>query len=365
MHKKRGPSEGSHVLPARLLSEFGTPLADAHDPGDRRRWKVWTYTPDGEPKSRSVSTCFENGFYSYVDEQGNRNHDHEFRMAEHIEGPFNELLPLFKSNLYVVCNSHSRIIAKYFANLFNRSHQRRSASFSLQRNSLEALKQMVSDQKLLRQLAVAYSLVLGKPVSLSSIRESMLNIYNDQSDEKNQTQFMRNLVRYEDDLADILTGKPYGLLQAPEGIEFVLADTGVITRQVLPNGLVVTGVGFAKSDVHALLPITPQLCIQIGLGNRERYQLRADEVEAINIDSLKLMHRFAYSKTKNVRTEESVKALGGSLRYIKNVFVNQAMTPELLLEFFIFELLGGSDALGFLQGRLKASRQVVTLSASA
>jgi hypothetical protein len=291
----------------------------------------------GQAKDRSVSTCFEKNFYSYLGSEGKRNHNHESRMAKDIEAPFNELLPLFESDLYVVCSSHSAIICRYVSNLFHRTHQRRLASLVMQKETMQAAKEMVSDPLMLRQLAAVYSFAEQKPASLISIRDSIIRLYEGNSEDANQTQFLENLVRYEDDLAEMLRGRPYGLLRAPTGSEFVISDTGVITRQVIGEHVIAVGVGFTRDRTHALLPISPRVC------------LRRDEVDSINRDSIRLMHRYVYSREYSQQIEGAVKQYGGELRYTENAFMRRKVTPELMLQFFAYEILGGKDILRFMK----------------
>src|SRR5581483_3568281 len=214
---------------------------------------------------------------------------------------------------YVPCVEHAEVIYRYVANLFHRSHQRRKASQIIREETDQAAKQLVSDPKLLRQLAAAFSFKLGAPVSLDSLAESTLGAA--ESDlEKDKSGFLEGMAEHEETLVSMLRGRPYGFLIAPEGSQFVLSDTCVLTRQILGNQ-VILGAGFDKPETHVLLPISPKTCLQIGLAHVQRHTLRPDEVHSINADSIRLMHRWVYLSTEASTTENMVNGFGASYQY--------------------------------------------------
>lgn len=103
------------------------------------------------------------------------------------------------------------------------------------------------------------------------------------------------------------------------------------------------GVGFNKEGMHVLLPVSPKTCIQIGIPSLADQRLQADEVDSINADQIKLMHRFVYGRSKDTRIQMSVDSIGGSLNYLLHAFVTPELTKERALDFFVREILAGSS----------------------
>ena len=263
-------------------------------------------------------------------------------MAQQAEGPFNALLSCFDSPLYVQSHKHANVIGRYVANMFCRSHQRRLASHRQQERVVAVATEIVDDPKQLRQLAAAFSFRLRSPFPIDCVREAVLGIAASDSAESRNAQYLDNFQAYEDDISGMLSGRAYGLLRAPEGKEFILGDTAVITRR--PIGPVMeVGVGFNKEGMHVLLPVSPKTCIQIGIPSLADQRLQADEVDSINADQIKLMHRFVYGRSKDTRIQMSVDSIGGSLNYLLHAFVTPELTKERALDFFVREILAGSS----------------------
>lgn len=223
----------------------------------------------------------------------------------------------------------------------------------MQKQTLEAARGIVEDPRLLRQLVAAYSVILRQPVRVQAIALCIYQMYQQENEETNNSQFLSNLSIYENDSAEMLRVRPFGLLRAPRENEFLLSDSAIITREVTESGILKVGAGFAKPNVHVLLPISPRTCLQIGLHNRTSHTLESREVQHINIDSIQLMHRYVYSREDDPRISELVNRFGGSLRYARDVFINPDVTAAMLLEFFIHQMLGGTDSLKFLHDVLR------------
>jgi hypothetical protein len=292
------------------------------------------------PKKRAISTCYENEFYRYIGDDGTPNDEVEHWMAKEIEGPFNELLPLFESSFHFQSHNHFRVIARYVANIFSRSNQRRIASHRQQQKVAEIAMHVVNNPKMLRQLTAAFSFVSQCQVSSTTVRQALINLNWGDSHEARTAHYLRNVRMYEEDIVRMLAGKPYGLLRAPDTDSFILGDTVVLTRQPIGNALSV-GVGFAKPNMHVLLPISPRTCIQIGIPGREEHVLMPEEVRSINTDQIKMMHRYAYSRVESDEIQEQVSNMGGTLNYMLSAFIVPELKSEDLLDHFVRDLLDG------------------------
>jgi hypothetical protein len=348
LSRQPGPSRSSHVIPSRLLSQFAKP--QVANPEDRRHWKLWAYAKDRQPREMPVSAFVHNDFYAFTDDNGEENHEHEPRMAQTIEGPFNQLLPSIESDLYTTNRSDLIVIAKYVANLFHRTHQRRTASLMQQTETAACAEEFIKDDRRVKQLAAAYSMTIGCAVSLKMTRDGLASLAQRDSAARNRF-FLENLERHENDLFRMLQDKPYGVLRAPRGAAFLLTDTAVLTR--LPIGTFVSiGEGFSKPGVHTLLPISPRTCLQIGIPNLQSHNLRGDEVQSINQDQIKLMHRWAYSGGFNREVEANVNSFGGTVRYKVNAFATPQLTPDRMLDMLTVQILDD-----FSSGRMVSLRR--------
>ena len=172
-----GPPRGSHVIPSRLLAQFGELSDGTRNVSDLRHVKAWRYSLTAETKQMAVSNFRENDFYAYRETDGSRNDRHERRMAQEIEGPFNALLHLFESDLYVPNRAHGLVIARYVSNLFNRTHQRRNASKFSQAETARIARALVQDRASVLQLTAAYSLLMQRPFSIHEVVRGTSSLY--------------------------------------------------------------------------------------------------------------------------------------------------------------------------------------------
>ena len=329
---KTKAGRASHVIPARLLSQFGTPPCLLS--GERRHWQLCRYCIDQEPKKIAISQVFERDFYSFQQKDGSRDDSHEARMANDIEGPFNKLLPYFDLSIYVPNRNDGVIISRYIANLFNRTHQRRRASLLQQAETATVSRLLVEDRSKLLQLVAAYSLLIERPMNVDDVARGTSTLYRDDENARNSF-FLSNLARHEATLFNLLQGRPYGLLRAPKGSEFVLSDTAVITRVPIGNGAYSIGEGFDKRHVYTLLPISPFTCLQVGIDRLTDTTLSAHDVNLINIDSIKLMHRWVYGRSYNPQIAEAIQSCGSTVKYKVHAFRTRELTVDSMLNLLV------------------------------
>ena len=194
------------------------------------------------------------------------------------------------------------------------------------------------------QLAAAYSVLVGGPIEVEKVIVGISALHNG-GEASRDPFFLSNLEHHEDSFYALLREQPFGLLRAPQGSEFILSDSAVITRVALSDGTFSIGEGFSKRLVHTLLPVSQRTCLQMGIPNLTLHTLTKENVDLINFDSLRLMHRWAYGLSKSLQIESLAKRFGGSVVYKRNAFVTPALTPErmlgLLVDQVVSELFAG------------------------
>jgi hypothetical protein len=332
-------SKGHHVIPAYLLGQFA-PETETNK--KHRERMVWVYEKNREPDFRSIENeCKENHYFSITGADGSRSTSYEKFAADKVETPFNEVLNVIESPLYFANRSHARTINRYVANIFNRSKQRREASKINAQEIQSASERIANDRDKVRLLAAAYSLRLGQRMFIASIAESLRrggdSIGLEERERDND--FVRRLDTLDDQLVEMLTGRPYGILVAPFGKFFVLGDNPVVTRTPYRSGFLV-GDGFSKPNVHVLMPISSRSCLQIGLQGSFSRTLLPDEVDMINRDVMSLAHRRIYAHQCCAPVEREMNQNGSTRKYRRNVFVMPPVRDEDLFNFMIQVALG-------------------------
>jgi len=102
-----------------------------------------------------------------------------------------------------------------------------------------------------------------------------------------------------DTLKAELVQKPWQILEAPTGTEFVTSDNPVITFLKLREDLWHPGHGFRKPGVIVAFPLAPSACLTVGVAGREFQEVDAATVKRMNEMVVSCSDRFVYSKTRS------------------------------------------------------------------
>jgi hypothetical protein len=337
--RKSKPARGHHIIPAHLLGQFALP--ETLNKRSRERI-IWVYEKKKTPAKRSVeSQCKENDYFSTIQADGTSSVAHEAKLNETVEIPFNNILSVIESPLYAPSLADALIVYRYVANMFTRSKQRRAASRA-NRSEINALYAKISnDQTRLRLLAAALSLKFRRGVFFAEVEEVLKDVDTRLSVDERQhsSDFVESIDAFDEDIVRMLQGRPYGLLIAPAGKHFVIGDNPVLTRT--PHGRhLLVGDGFNKPNVHVLMPISSNFCLQIGLDGDFSRTVQPEEVDGINFDIITLCHRAVYASDNFEHIRQAMDQSAGSRKYKRDVFITPPLTEEQLFDFFVKSLLG-------------------------
>ena len=244
-----------------------------------------------------------------------------------VEKPFHDLLSFLISDLYVPSREHSNLIIDYVANLFTRTNKRRVASKDIHAEVGQARRDLLADDRAVQQYAAALSLKFGRRVYLDQVRQGWRRAADDPTD--HQDYFLQQSKYFEQSIKTALSDRPYSLLKAPKGFDFLLSDNPLITRRVVGNQTFV-GFGFHGADVHVLMPVSPDHCLQIGLPMDSK-TVSPLELEQINDDFIRVMDKEVYSSSAVPTLQDRVNSFGNSLVYGRDIFKIPTVDAEELL----------------------------------
>jgi hypothetical protein len=297
---------GSHPIPRFYLEQFANASRRRG-----RRGKVWTYEKGKPTHARSTdSQGCENGYFAYVKQDGTRDESFETRLAE-LEDRYNDALVCAKSQFYDLTSlAHKNQLGFYIGMLFARSTARRKFSESNWAKLQMPFAQLESDENYLRDTAAHYGEVLGEAVTIENIVNAIRRVAATFTDKKlTGNSFIKDLLFHAEMLKGEVVPRPWQVLKAPAGTEFITSDNPVITFIKLKEDLWHPGHGFRKPGVVVAFPLAPSACLTIGIEGREYEDVDASTVMRMNDLVVRCCDRFVYSHTLSTEIEGMVKAV--------------------------------------------------------
>ena len=320
---------GSHPIPRFYLEQFANPARRKGRPG-----RVWTYEKGKPTHPRATdSQGYENGYFAYVKPDGTRDESFENYLAR-LEGRCNDALVCAKSQFYDLSSlAHRNELGLYMGLLFARSTSRRKFSSGNWAKLQEPYSQLALDEEYVRDTAEHFSEDTGEVVTPDRIRELIREQAATFSQrEMTDNAFIRDLMFHADTLKADLVPKPWQVLKAPDGTEFVTSDNPVVTFIKLKDDLWHPGHGFRRPGVVVAFPLAPTACLTIGVAGRDFQEVDAATVTRMNDIVVRCSDRFVYSKTRSQEMIDMVNTIGGSSVPGKTAFVGQMPGKEQIEE---------------------------------
>ena len=218
--------------------------------------------------------------------------------------------------MYVPAYRHSGVIADYVANLFTRTRKRREASERIDAEISKVYEAIFSDPGCVQKFAAALSIRFGRPIPLDTVERAWKGSIS--LTENHKSRFLQAFEDLETTVRSLVIERPYSILKAGEGSSFITTDNPIVTRSIVGQRIYV-GDGFQNENLHILLPLTPQHCLQSGLQIENR-SLSASEVWQINNDLLSVRYREAYSDYRSCEVQRMVENHDPPLVYGIDIF---------------------------------------------
>jgi hypothetical protein len=121
--------------------------------------------------------------------------------------------------------------------------------------------------------------------------------------------FIKDLLFHAEMLKSEVVPRPWQVLMAPAGTEFITSDNPVITFIKLKGDLWHPGHGFRKPGVVVAFPLAPDACLTIGTEGPEYEEVDAATVTRMNELVVRSCDRFVYSHTFSKEIEVMVNTI--------------------------------------------------------
>lgn len=318
MAKGLASGTGSHIIPKFYLDRFA-------NPPDRKGGhpRIWVYEKGKEPAYRATRIQgAENGYFAFITPDGKLDEGLETRLAD-LEGSCLETLVLTASPCFDIQSATRRnALAFYASMLFCRAKQRRNRSEKTYAALRQQFAELNDDDAWLSEVTAQYVQRTGDLVKPQVIKERIALFAEGMNDTTGlRNQFVEDLIASTEIMKKVALQKPWQLLRAPKGSEFVTSDNPFITFRDLGNGRLLSGEGLRKPTTLGVLPIAPHVCLMMGGQGPEEVTTDAASVTLINNTIIELCERYVYSKTLSEDVRQVVDKMANERKYGVNAFL--------------------------------------------
>jgi hypothetical protein len=312
----------SHVTPQYYLQQF-----TAAEKG-KKKPQLWVYEKNKKPrKGTAMSEGAERGYFAYTKSDGSIDESLE-EVVQKLETAADDPIKLLHYRFYEWKREDRRDLAVYAALMFSRATAKREGSSRIFLQTQREAAQAFEKEEFASTIASYFN------VSVEEMRKhagSALAELGTPAGVRNA--YLEDLLGNVAYLARLLFEKPWQILAAPQGYEFVTSDNPVVSTLPL-NGHFAPGFGLGRKDVVVFLPINPTCCLAMGPQGPERLIIFPQVLEEINWAVIASAQRFVYSRTQSEETERLVNQLAGTYRYGETAFLPNGGWPS-VEEFFL------------------------------
>jgi len=306
----------SHTVPRKLLEQFAYV-----DPVTRSK-RLWRYQKGRAPwpkASPKTATRWDRHFADPANAV--KEAELETRLKREFEDPVNEFVELIGFRTFFFTPANIRALTGYITMLFTRSRARRRASQEQADITIEALRSLLTNEKRLSELIGKYTMDVidrGLAVRMVTREEVVAAIENTIAKHSSADEAQRRYVQSVETMMDfadenMLNGH-WGILRAEPDKPFVIGDAPVVTWERSDNNRLHFGLGFARPNVEAFLPVSPTACLHV-LPRVERTQpLRAPSVVEVNMAQAALATAHCFTNICSAEIDAVLQARFGLLR---------------------------------------------------
>jgi Protein of unknown function (DUF4238) len=308
---------GSHVIPRFYLEQFATPSARRG-----KYWRVWTYQREKNPQSRTtLSQGYENGYFGFVRDDGSLDESLELKLSK-LEDECNDVVVCAKSDLFDWTSTAYRSkLAFYMALLFSRATQRRNFSNRNHQKVQDSFAGAIADDEYITLLAAHYSAKTNQDISQETMRDQLRRLSERmQTPAAAKKSFLDDVISHAEIGKGVLLQKPWQVWKSSDA-EFITSDNPLVSFVEIKSDVWHPGYGLTHPGVIVLFPLSPQVCLTMGVTGPYQISVNAAQVKRVNETVISVCDRFVYSRTPSDETKRAVDHLAGSVRYGINAFM--------------------------------------------
>lgn len=256
----------SHTVPRKLLEQFAydDPITKS-----RRLWRYQKGRPPYPKASPRTATRWEGHFADPTNSA--KEIEIEVRLKREFEDPVNEFIELVDYSTFALTSTHIRSLAAYMRMLFTRSRARRAARSMQTEKEREALRDLISNEEWMAALVGKHTIDMiesGHPEQRMVTREEIVRIVErlierrSGADEaqRGYAETVQTMMAFPD--TGLLHGE-WELFRSSPNEPFVIGDAPVVTWERSERNRLHWGLGFARPNVEAFLPLSPTVCVRV------------------------------------------------------------------------------------------------------
>ena len=299
----------SHTVPRKLLEQFAY-----HDPvtAAKRLWRYQKGRPPYCKASPRTATRIDGHFSD--PEDATKEAELENRLNREFEEPVNSFLFEISDPAFVPAVARRRQLTFYVTLLFNRSEARRKASAHLQKVSENALRLFLENESQVQTVAAKWSMDLllsGQMKHGLVTKEHVMAIARAHAAEisreiKAQKSYVKMIEGAMSNIDDKLFAGEWNYLRTTPTDPFIISDAPVVTWERISNEQFSYGMGFHRTNVEVLLPISPLVCLHIQPDVERTKPSTLPSVREVNVAQAAFAARFCFSNIKSSVIDQTV-----------------------------------------------------------
>jgi hypothetical protein len=306
----------SHTVPKKLLEQF------AYDDAVTRSKRLCRYQKGRAPwrqASPRTATRWERHFADPDDAA--KEAELEARLKRAFEDPVNEFIEMIGFRTFHLTHAHLRALTGYMTMLFTRSRARRGASQEHADITIEALRSLLTNEQRLSELIGKYTMQVidrGLAVRMVTREEIVTVIENTIAKHSNADEAQRRYVQSVETMMDFadenMLNGDWRILRAEPDKPFVIGDTPAVTWERSDSNMLYFGLGFARPNVEAFLPVSPTACLYVLPRVKRTRPLQVPAVVEINKAQAALATEYCFTNICSAEIDATLQPHFGTIR---------------------------------------------------
>lgn len=307
----------SHTVPRKLLDQF------AYDDPVTKSRRLWRYQKGRAPRwdaSPRTATRWEGHFADPTDAA--KEEQIELSLQRKFEEPVNEFIEMVGYRTFALNSTHIRSLAAYMRVLFARTRARRSASEGQAETKRQAMRTLLANEEWMSALVgkhtmdvIASGLVEPQMVTREQIIFSVTRLIEKHSGideaQRGYAETVLTMMAFPD--PGLLHGQ-WELFYTTPDKPFVIGDAPVVTWERVDRDTRVLGLGFARPNVEAFLPLAPTVCVRVLPVVQRTRRVLTPYVEEVNMAQAAFSTDYCFSNIFSPEIDTTLQPHFGEMR---------------------------------------------------
>jgi hypothetical protein len=276
----------SHTVPRKLLDQFAF---DDPKTKSRRLYRYEKSRPVRNDASPKTATRWD-GHFAHPTNLA-KEAELEDRLNREFENPVNDFIEMIGYRTFVLTPKHIRLLAGYIKMLFNRTRARQRASVQSVRVKNEAFMAVAKDEERLAQITAKFTMdaiKLGYGVDYVLTKQDVLDVMQaritkNPTAEETQLDYLHAIETMTAFPDEVMVNGHWGIIRTEPDNPFVISDAPVVTFERSENNQLYFGIGFARPNVEAFLPVSPTTCLHVLPNVVRTRDVRLPAAEEVNM----------------------------------------------------------------------------------